>query len=136
MRAYWHSRSEKNIKIHRYKPKKPTLYNFFDFCRWTTTCECTSYWKWFHKNWERFFQSFFVTSPKLITIDISMDYGFMLRFMLNITNETKSQQTKKKFVSVVVDISCFQGFIIYQFVKLGWKMIKTIKRRCSRNRNF
>lgn len=33
----------------------------------------------------------------------------------------KKEREKNSFCVV-----CFQGFIIYQFVKLGWKMIKTI----------
>jgi hypothetical protein len=49
---------------------------------------------------------------------------FHASFMLNYRELYHNRQNR--FVSVVVDISCFQGFIIYQFVKLGWKMIKTM----------
>lgn len=32
----------------------------------------------------------------------------------------------KKGEKISFCVVCFQGFIIYQFVKLGWKMIKTM----------
>lgn len=130
----------------RKKPEKPTLYNIF-FSTSAVNNGTTTYWNAnAHQHHiesdfikiENEMLFFFVASPKLITIDISMDYGFMLRscwITQKKTEEKLNHNRRKKFVSVVVDISCFQGFIIYQFVKLGWKMIKTIKRRCSRNRN-